>query len=237
MICAVYVRVSTKNQNSEMQLRDIDRFIAMKGWQKGLVYEDQMSGGRDDRPAFKRLMLDALSKRFQAVVVWKCDRFARSTAALHANIDALKRLDISFVSVTESFDLSTPIGEAMFGMLAIISQFERALIKERVNAGIKNAIEKRGGKWGRKTLEERLLPCARKQLDELLRSGMSYRSIARTCGLSATAVRDYVLRQSLREHAAALQRDTGASESTPPRSAPPSESQHPDPASDRQNRS
>jgi DNA invertase Pin-like site-specific DNA recombinase len=148
MRVAIYVRVSTAAQSSEMQKEEILRYIQARGWSVGLTYEDVASGKKDDRPALKRLLKDAHLGRFAGVVVWKLDRFGRSVRHLVNTIHELTSLNIGFISVRDHIDLTTPAGRMMLTMLAAIAEFEAELIRERVRAGVQSKIA-RTGKWGR----------------------------------------------------------------------------------------
>ena len=148
MRVAIYVRVSTSGQTTEMQKEEIGRYIAARGWSAGLTYEDVASGKKSDRPALKRLLKDAHLGRFQGVVVWKLDRLGRSVQHLLNVINELTTLNIGFISVRDHIDLTTPAGRMMLTMLAAIAEFESELIRERVRAGIHSRIA-RTGKWGR----------------------------------------------------------------------------------------
>jgi DNA invertase Pin-like site-specific DNA recombinase len=149
MRVAIYVRVSTNQQSTEMQKEEIGRYIAARGWSAGLTYEDIQSGRKDDRPALKRLLKDAYLGRFQAVVVWKLDRLGRSVRHLVNTIHELTALNIGFISVKDHIDMTTPAGRMMLTMLAAIAEFEAELIRERVRAGIHSRIT-RTGLWGRR---------------------------------------------------------------------------------------
>lgn len=149
MRVAIYVRVSTSGQTTEMQKEEIGRYIAARGWSAGLTYEDIQSGRKDDRPALKRLLKDAHLGRFAGVVVWKLDRLGRSVQHLLNVINELTTLNIGFISVRDHIDLTTPAGRMMLTMLAAIAEFESELIRERVRAGVKNKIA-RTGLWGRR---------------------------------------------------------------------------------------
>lgn len=147
---ALYARVSTlNNQDPEMQLAELREYTARRGWQICDEYVDQgVSGCKESRPALNRLMADACRRRFDGILVWKIDRFGRSLKHLVNALAELGALGVAFVSLRDNLDLSTPSGRLTFQIIAAMSEFERALIQERVRAGIRNAKAK-GRRIGR----------------------------------------------------------------------------------------
>lgn len=151
MKAAIYARVSTSNngQSPEMQLRELHEYCARRGWQVAGEYVDVgFSGTREKRPELDRLMADAHHRRFDAVVVWKFDRFARSLRHLVNALAELEARGVAFVSLRDNVDLSTPSGRLMFQIIGAMAEFERSLIVERVKAGMRNARAK-GKRIGR----------------------------------------------------------------------------------------
>ena len=150
MKAALYARVSTTNgQDPEMQLRELREYIDRRGWKIAGEYVDQgISGAKEKRPELDRMMADAHRRRFDAVVVWKFDRFARSVSHLLRALETFKALGIEFVSLSEQVDTSTPMGKMVFTVLGAVAELERSLIAERVRAGLRNARAK-GKRLGR----------------------------------------------------------------------------------------
>ena len=151
MKAAIYARVSTANngQSPEMQLRELREYIDRRDWAIAGEYVDTgISGAKEKRPLLDRLMADAHRRRFDAVVVWKFDRFARSVSHLLRALETFKALGIEFVSLSEQVDTSTPTGRMIFTVLGAVAELERSLIAERVRAGLRNARAK-GKKLGR----------------------------------------------------------------------------------------
>jgi len=145
MKVAAYARVSTNNhhQDPEVQLRDIREYCTRKGWELTEEYVDKgISGTKISRPELNRLMLDAEAKKFGVVLVWKFDRFARSTSHLINSLQRFKSLGLEFVSVQDNIDTSTPMGECVFTILAAFGQLERTVTVERIKAGLRNAKAK-----------------------------------------------------------------------------------------------
>src|SRR5579864_5941023 len=147
---ALYARVSTLiNQDPEVQLAELREYAGRRGWQVVEEFVDQgVSGCKESRPALNRLMSDACRRRFDAVLVWKIDRFGRSLKHLVNALAELAALGVAFVSLRDNLDLSTPSGRLMFQIIGAMSEFGRALIQNRVRAGLRNARNK-GKKLGR----------------------------------------------------------------------------------------
>lgn len=153
-----YCRVSTDDQNSDLQIDALKK----AGCRANKIYTDKISGSKAERPG-----LDALLKSLRkgdVVVVWRLDRLARSLKDLLAIVEQIKEAGANFVSLTESFDTSTPSGELIFNIFGSIAQFERQIIIERTKAGLK-AARARGRKGGRKkALSPQQIKSAKKML-------------------------------------------------------------------------
>jgi DNA invertase Pin-like site-specific DNA recombinase len=147
---ALYSRVSTTNgQDPEMQLRELRDYCSRRGWRITADYVDVgISGSKEKRPELDRLLADAHRRRFDAVVVWRFDRFARSVSHLLRALETFRSLGIEFVSLSEQVDTSTPTGKMIFTVLGAVAELERSLIAERVRAGLRNARAK-GKRLGR----------------------------------------------------------------------------------------
>jgi len=190
-----YARVSTSNhhQDPEVQLKDIREHCQRKGWELSEVYVDKgISGTKASRPQLNRLMADADQKKFEAVIVWKFDRFAWSTSHLLNSLQTFRNLGIEFVSLTEGVDTSTAVGRLVFTILAGVAEMERSVTVERIKAGLRHAKTK-GHLPGKK----------RQALDlqavrERMQQGESMRKIAVTLGVSPA-----LLSKRLREKQAA----------------------------------
>ena len=182
---AIYARVSTTNhgQDVTLQTRELPQFAEARGWQIAGEYIDAgVSGTKDSRPELNRLMADAHRRRFDAVVVWKFDRFARSVSHLLRALETFKALGIEFVSLSEQVDTSTPTGKMVFTVLGAVAELERSLIAERVRAGLRNAKAK-GKRLGRPRV---VVDTAR--IASLRASGASWPQIARELGVSVGTV-------------------------------------------------
>lgn len=181
---AIYARVSTLDQHPGMQISALKRYVAQRGWRIVKVYCDRgISGASATRPALAELMGDCHHRAVDVVVVWKFDRFARSVRQLVTALETFRTLGIDFVSYTEQIDTATAAGEMVFQVVASLAQFERALISERVRAGLSHAVSK-GRRLGRPPLHQ-LSQAELKQLrKERRRNGTSFRELARRFGVS-----------------------------------------------------
>ncbi len=145
----IYVRVSTKDQSVDMQLNDLERYSKERGLNVFKMYQDNgVSGTKETRPALSELMNDAKKRKFDTVLVWRFDRFARSTKHLVTALYEFRNLGIDFISYQENIDTSSPLGEAIFTIISAMSKLERDIIAERVKGGLRKA-KANGKKLGR----------------------------------------------------------------------------------------
>jgi DNA invertase Pin-like site-specific DNA recombinase len=182
---AIYARVSTSNgsQDPEMQLRELREYAQRRELQIVKEYVDNgVSGSKDSRPALNQLMIDAHSRKFDAVLVWKLDRFGRSLRHLVNALAELEALGLTFISLRDNLDLSTPSGRLMFQIIGAMAEFERALIQERVRAGLRNAKAK-GVRLGRPRIF-----VSESRIDALRGAGASWRAIAKELGVALGTV-------------------------------------------------
>jgi len=180
MRVAIYARVSTANngQDPTMQTRELREYIDRRGWQLASEYVDVgISGSKEKRPELDRLMADAHRRRFDCVVVWKFDRFARSVSHLLRALENFRALGIEFVSFSEQMDTSTPTGKMVFTVLGAVAELERSLIIERVKAGLRNA-KANGKRLGRpkRVVDSRRIAALRAQ-------GAGWKRIATEMGI------------------------------------------------------
>jgi DNA invertase Pin-like site-specific DNA recombinase len=182
MKTAIYARVSTGNgsQSPEMQIRELRDYCKRRGWKITREYVDQgISGAKESRPELNSLIADAHLRRFDAVVCWRFDRFARSVSHLLRALETFKALGIEFVSLSEQVDTSTPTGKMVFTVLGAVAELERNLIAERVKAGLRNARAK-GKTLGR---PRKLASCD--EIKRLRSQGASWRAVGTALGVSA----------------------------------------------------
>ena len=150
---------------------------------------DRISGSKDSRPALNRLMADASQRKFDAVLVWKLDRFGRSLRHLVNALAELEALGLSFISLRDNLDLSTPSGRLMFQIIGAMAEFEKSVIQERVKAGLRNARAK-GKRLGRPPIF-----VSQNRLDTLRASGASWRAISKELGVGVGTARRISLRR------------------------------------------
>ena len=189
---ALYARVSTCNgQDPEMQLRELREYAARRGWEIAGEYTDHgVSGSKDSRPELNQLMADAHRRKFDALLVWKIDRFGRSLKHLVNALADLCAYGVAFISFRDNLDLSTPSGRLMFQIIGAMAEFERSLIQERVKAGLRNARAK-GKKFGRPRVEIDAVRVA-----ALRRDGLSWSQVCRTLKVSKGSAQRSVARRA-----------------------------------------
>jgi DNA invertase Pin-like site-specific DNA recombinase len=194
MRAAIYARVSTSNQGQDphVQTRELGEFCERRGWTLAEYVDIGISGTKEKRPALDRLMADAHKRKFDVVVVWRFDRFARSVSHLLRALETFNSLGIGFVSLSEQIDTSTPTGKMVFTVLGAVAELERSLIVERVKAGLRNAKAK-GKRLGRPRVA---VDAAR--IAALRAEGLSWREIGNTLGVSA-ATALHAARRPLKE--------------------------------------
>lgn len=186
MRVAIYLRVSTKDQTTENQRRELEQVAAQRGWTVATVYEDAgVSGskGRDKRPAFDALLKAATRGEFNMVAAWSVDRLGRSMSHLVTFMDDLRALGCGLYLHQQALDTSTPSGRAMFQMIGVFAEFERAMIVERVNAGLATARAK-GTRLGRPSVS----PAIAAKVHQLRATGMGKVKIARELGIGTGTV-------------------------------------------------
>lgn len=183
MRAVLYARVSTRDQDPETQLQDLRRYAAARGFEVVAETVDVgVSGAKERRPGLDRVMALARGRAVDAVLVAGFDRFGRSVAHLVRALEEFRHLGLGFVSLREQLDLSSPTGRVMFAVIAAMAEFERELIRERIQAGLRRARAqgKRLGRPPRVYHRDRVLP--------LRQAGKSIRAIAQELEISRRAV-------------------------------------------------
>jgi DNA invertase Pin-like site-specific DNA recombinase len=184
MKAAIYARVSTKNhgQDTDTQLLPLRQYAAARGLDIAQEYVDNGFSGSKDRRQLHRLTKDAHQGRFDAVLVFKLDRFGRSTSHLIRSLETFQSLGIGFISLTECLDSTTAQGKLMFTMLSAFAEFELSMIVERINYGLDRARQQ-GKKLGR-----REVIVSKDRIAAYRSEGKSIRWIADTLGVSVGKV-------------------------------------------------
>ncbi len=192
---ALYARVSTKNhgQDPETQLLALREYARARGFEIFSEYVDVgISRSKDSRPALNRLMDDAGKRKFDAVLVARFDRFARSTRHLVLALEEFNALGVDFISLNENIDTSTPMGKMVFVVIAAVAELERAIIRERVIMGLQRA-KAQGKPIGRPPTE-----VDEQKIHSLRSEGLSLRAIGQRVGVSRTKVQKVLSRNTRR---------------------------------------
>jgi DNA invertase Pin-like site-specific DNA recombinase len=183
MRCALYMRVSTGDQSTDMQRRELVEICSRRGWEIVAEYADVgVSGAKDSRPQLNKLMADAHKGRFDVIAVWKFDRFARSVSHLLRALETFQSLGIEFCSFSESIDTSSSYGKMVFTILGAVAELERALICERTRSGLRSA-RARGVKLGR-----RIVPVNVAEVRRMRAAGTPYKAISQTLRVSVGSI-------------------------------------------------
>jgi DNA invertase Pin-like site-specific DNA recombinase len=188
MKTAIYARVSTTDQNCEVQLRELREYVARRGWDPACEYVDAgFSGAQSSRPALDRLMAASSRHEFDCVLVWKIHRFGRSVLHLSQQLAALTSYGVRFVAVSQGLDTdaSNPSSRLMLTILAGVAEFEREMIKERTLSGVR-AAKASGKVLGRPRRVFRRDEVVRLRDDQ----GMSWRAIAKQLGVPVSTLVD-----------------------------------------------
>lgn len=179
---ACYLRVSTQDQSCELQRRECLEFVERRGWTLAGIYEDTgASGTTTKRPQFQAILRDARARKIDVIVVWKLDRWARSLSATVTVLAELQELGCAFVSLRDNLDMSTASGRLFGHLIAAFAEYEAAIIRERVRAGLANARAK-GKKLGRPRERDD------DRINHLRAQGLVYATIARRLGITKSAV-------------------------------------------------
>ena len=176
---ALYARVSTQDQSCNLQLDELRAYAALRGWQIVSEFVDHgVSGSKDSRPALNQMLHDAKQRKFDGIACWKLDRLGRSLRHLVVTLSDLEAYGVTFVSLRDNLDLSTPSGRLMMHLLGAMAEFERELIRERCIAG-QQAARRRGARIGR----PRVYVSAMK-VRALREASVPWRAIAKKMGSS-----------------------------------------------------
>ena len=192
---ALYARVSTDGQSTENQLQELRKVADQNGWQIAQEFVDHgISGakGRDKRPAFDSMCKGVIRKEFDLIMTWSVDRLGRSLQHLVTFLDELHSKKIDLFLHQQGIDTTTPAGKMMFQMLGVFAEFERAMIKERINAGLSRA-RAQGKKLGRPRVSLEV----ESKIRELRSMGRGIRKIAGQLGVGGSTVKRVVDEQKV----------------------------------------
>jgi DNA invertase Pin-like site-specific DNA recombinase len=183
---ALYVRVSTDKQTVENQIAKLTEVANARGWQIVEVYRDAgISGakGRDQRPGLDQMLKDAQRGKFDVAMSWAIDRMGRSLIDLLDTIRHLEACHVDLYLDQQQNDTTTPAGKLMFQVVGAFAEFERAMIRQRVHAGLKRAVAN-GKKLGRPLNDPNAVEKARKELTK----GIGIGKVAKSVGLGVGTV-------------------------------------------------
>ncbi len=184
MKAGIYARVSTHDQHTlNLQIEAMKKYAKAREWSIEIEFSE-IGSGTKERPKRDELLDRARRRHVDVIIVWKLDRWGRSVSDLFHTLNELSSLGVGFISLTEALDLTTPIGRAMAGLLAIFAEFEREILCERVKAGIVHAREQ-GKPHGRPITVKKYT----KEVRDLFNDGISKSEIARKLGIGRTSVR------------------------------------------------
>ncbi|MEO8255178.1 MAG: recombinase family protein [Flavobacterium sp.] len=185
---ALYARVSTldKGQDPETQLIQLREYAKNRNFEIIGEFIDYASGVSQDRKEYKKMFELAKKRKLEVVLVWRYDRFARSTQALVNALKEFKILGIDFISYQENIDTTTPTGELIFHVMASLAQFESSLISERVKAGMQRAKAQ-----GKNISRPRLSEEKQNQIFNLQKTGISMNKISIQTGIAYGTVYNY----------------------------------------------
>jgi DNA invertase Pin-like site-specific DNA recombinase len=187
MRAVLYLRVSTLNgQTTENQRLELEAVAGRNGWQVVEIYEDAgISGakGREKRPAFDRMLKAAVRREFDVIMAWSVDRLGRSLQDLVAFLSDIHAKGVELYLHQQGIDTTTPSGKAMFQMMGVFAEFERAMIRERVLAGLKRARAK-GKKLGR----PKIPPAKERAIRADLAEGLGFRRIRSRQGVGTSVI-------------------------------------------------
>ena len=183
---AIYVRVSTDRQTVENQLRELRQIAERRGWEVVKEYDDAgISGskGRNDRPGLDEMLKDAQRRRFDVVMAWAIDRLGRSLIDLLGTIQQLETCGVDLYLDQQAIDTTTPTGRLMFQITGAFAEFERSMIRQRIRAGLRRAVEA-GKQLGRPKID----PALEKRIQSQLRAGKGMLAIAKALGVGTSTV-------------------------------------------------
>ena len=183
---AIYVRVSTDRQTVENQVRELRQIAERRGWEVVKEYDDAgISGskGRNDRPGLDEMLKDAQRRRFDVVMAWAIDRLGRSLIDLLGTIQQLETCGVDLYLDQQAIDTTTPTGRLMFQITGAFAEFERSMIRQRIRAGLRRAVEA-GKQLGRPKID----PALEKRIQSQLRAGKGMLAIAKALGVGTSTV-------------------------------------------------
>ena len=184
---AIYARVSTLDQKLQMQLRELRAYAKQRRLNLAYAFVDYASGAKDQRPELDQLWRHVRSRKVDIVLVWKFDRFARSTKQLVIALEEFNHLGVDFISLTEQIDTSAPMGKALFTIISALAELERSDISDRVRSGLANA-KAQGKRLGQAPLDDKTIKEIRRLRHQ---EKKSLRQVASQLGVAPQTVANY----------------------------------------------
>jgi len=173
---AIYVRVSTADQNTGLQETELREYVESRGWSYAIYRDQGQSGAKSDRPGLTALLNDLRRRKADVLVVWALDRLARSLKHLLTIAEECRLLGVDLVSLRQNIDTTLPAGRLTFAVLGAVAEFEREMLRERVKAGMAQA-RRAGKRVGRPALRQ-FAPSEIETMRQLRLLGTSVRKLA-----------------------------------------------------------
>ena len=187
MKTAIYCRVSSDKQTTDNQNLELTKVAKRMGWAVAAVYSDTISGATDHRPQLDQMMQSVMRKEVDVVMAWSVDRLGRSLQHLVSLLSDLHAKKVNLYLHQQGLDTTTPGGKAMFQMMGVFAEFEREIMKDRINAGLARA-KKHGTKSGRPIGRPAIPPIPVRKVEELRGQGLSYSKISKRTGVSTSKI-------------------------------------------------
>ena len=187
MKIAIYARVSTDEQTTENQIFELKNVAKRMGWTVSAVYSDTISGAKAKRPELDKLLKSAMRKEIDVIMAWSVDRLGRSLQHLITLLADIQSKEVDLYLHQQGIDTTTPSGKMMFQMCGVFAEFERAMISERVKAGLARSKAK-GTRLGRPPVPPLLI----NKMKSMREEGMTLTAIAKKVGVSVGKVHQCV---------------------------------------------
>jgi DNA invertase Pin-like site-specific DNA recombinase len=175
-VAGIYLRCSTKSQETEMQEVELSEYVSRRGWEYKIYRDTGQSGAKESRPALDSLLSDVRKRRVDVLVVWALDRLARSLKQLLSIAEECRSLGVDLVALKQNVDTTLPAGRLTFQVLGAVAEFEREMLRTRVKAGLEMA-RRNGKRLGRPALR-RFDSTEVTEIRRLRKAGTSVRSLA-----------------------------------------------------------
>lgn len=183
----IYTRVSTQEQHTENQLGDLLKYAEARKFEVVKVFQEKAPGTDNNRKDYKELLEMVRKRKTDIVLVWKFDRFARSTKELIERLEEFRILGVEFISYTENVDTTSPAGRVLFTIISSFAQFENDIRSERIKVGMKR-VKEQGKAIGRPGVKNGTI----EEVKEFSKKGISISEIMKKLNLSRNTVKKYI---------------------------------------------